>query len=137
MEQPFKYRIVVEWSDEDEAFLGRVPALAGVVSQPLAHGDTMEDAIGNTLHAALLALETLREEKRPIPPEDAGQIYSGKLNLRLPQDLHRDLAELADVNSMSLNQFLLSLLAKGVGGEAKGGRTKPASKRYLKTEKRK
>jgi hypothetical protein len=40
MREPFGYRIVVEWSDEDEAFAARVPALAGCA----AHGPSAEDA---------------------------------------------------------------------------------------------
>ena len=36
----FRYRIVVEWSDEDEAFVGRVPALPACA----AHGRSPEEA---------------------------------------------------------------------------------------------
>ncbi len=34
MAEPFNYRVVVEWSAEDDAFVARVPALLGCA----AHG---------------------------------------------------------------------------------------------------
>ena len=40
MVEPFSYRVVVEWSGEDAAFVARVPALAGCA----AHGRTPESA---------------------------------------------------------------------------------------------
>jgi predicted RNase H-like HicB family nuclease len=40
MKDAFKYRIVVEWSDEDQAFVARVPVLPGCA----AHGATAEKA---------------------------------------------------------------------------------------------
>lgn len=38
--EAFRYRILVEWSDEDQAFIARVPALPGC----MAHGPTAEKA---------------------------------------------------------------------------------------------
>ena len=38
--------------------------------------------------------------------------YSGKLMLRVPKDLHRDLAEAARRNGVSLNQYAVYKLAK-------------------------
>ncbi len=38
--------------------------------------------------------------------------YSGKLMLRIPKDLHRELAQAAKENGVSLNQYALYKLAK-------------------------
>lgn len=38
--------------------------------------------------------------------------YSGRLMLRIPKDLHRQLAESAKANGVSLNQYALYKLAK-------------------------
>ncbi len=38
--------------------------------------------------------------------------YSGKLMLRIPKDLHRELAEAAKKNGVSLNQYAVYKLAK-------------------------
>lgn len=38
--------------------------------------------------------------------------YSGKLMLRIPKELHKDLAEAAKANGVSLNQYALYKLAR-------------------------
>lgn len=38
--------------------------------------------------------------------------YSGKIMLRIPKELHRDLAEAAKANGVSLNQYAVYKLAK-------------------------
>jgi predicted RNase H-like HicB family nuclease len=70
-ERPLRYRIVTEWSDEDQAFIGRVPALPGCV----AHGDTVAKATREVERAAELMLEIMAADRRSIPPEDASADY--------------------------------------------------------------
>ncbi len=41
--------------------------------------------------------------------------YSGRLNLRLPADLHAALANTAEQQGVSLNTLLIALLAGGIG----------------------
>jgi len=77
---------------------------------------------GDTPFEALLALEDARKswieiallEGKKIPEPAAGDIfnYSGKFTLRLPKTLHKELAERAEQESVSLNQYLLYLIAK-------------------------
>ena len=43
--------------------------------------------------------------------------YSGKVNLRMPRSLHRDLARRAEEEGVSLNQFMVVALARAVGEE--------------------
>lgn len=43
--------------------------------------------------------------------------YSGKVNLRMPKSLHRDLARRAGEEGVSLNQFMVVVLARAVGEE--------------------
>ena len=45
---------------------------------------------------------------RPIPVE-----YSGKFNVRLPKSLHQALSESAERDGVSLNQYVVMLLARG------------------------
>jgi hypothetical protein len=42
----------------------------------------------------------------------AAREYSGKISLRLPKTLHRDLSQAAKREGISLNQFILYKLAK-------------------------
>ena len=62
-----KYRVVIHWSAQDEAFVASVPDLPGC----MAHGDTYEAALANVQDAAQLWLDTAREDGAPVPePSD-------------------------------------------------------------------
>ena len=58
-ELPFPYRVVVEWSADDAAFVARVPALPGCA----AHGSTPERAVREARRAAEGMLAVLREDR--------------------------------------------------------------------------
>lgn len=60
-------------------------------------------------------LEKLVEQFLNKPPEVRFEddTYSGKLLLRMPKSLHRRLAEEADRENVSLNQYIVSLLSRG------------------------
>ena len=47
-------------------------------------------------------------------PDDAPR-YSGRILLRMPPELHGELAERAERDGVSLNQLLTRLLTEGVG----------------------
>jgi antitoxin HicB len=111
VKQAFRYRIVTEWSDEDRAFIARVPAFPGCI----AHGATAEKATHEAEHAAKLMLDVLREDRKAPPPEDAVADFSGQLRLRLPKSLHEEVSRLATAEGVSLNTLLLSLVAEGCG----------------------
>lgn len=117
----FRYRIVVEWSDEDEVFVARVPSLPGCA----AHGNTPEDAVREATSAASGILASLRSHGDALPPEDAIADYSGQLRLRIPRSLHERLARLAVAEGVSLNQELVTLLATGSGSTTRGRERKP------------
>ena len=68
-----KYEIVLEWSDDDGAFVAEVPELPGC----MAHGDTRQAALVNAGQAMDLWIETAREFGYPIP-EARGEYSSGQ-----------------------------------------------------------
>ena len=109
--ETFRYRILVEWSEEDQAFIARVPALPGC----LAHGATAQKAAHEAEVAAGLILDVLKEDGRTAPPIDAVADYSGQLRLRLPKSLHEAVSQLATAEGVSINTFMLSLIAEGCG----------------------
>lgn len=52
----------------------------------------------------------------PVPPSAKGRgRHSGRLMLRMPQSLHAELAEAAEREEVSLNQYITNTLAAGVG----------------------
>jgi len=58
------YKVVIEQGKES-GFVAYVPALKGCVSQ----GETHDEALANIKEAAELYVETLIEDKLPVPPE--------------------------------------------------------------------
>lgn len=120
MTKPFEYRVVVEWSPEDEAFVARVPALPGCA----AHGRTPERATREALIAAHTMLDSMRAHGLPFPAKDLTPRHSGQLRLRLPRSLHERLSRLAALDGVSLNQELVALLSAGAnvsGRESSSG----------------
>jgi len=76
-----------------------------------------------------------RTEPAPVEPVEpvvataakARGDYSGRLMLRMPQSLHADLAEAADREDVSLNQFITNALSAAVGWHTEGGESPGAN----------
>jgi predicted HicB family RNase H-like nuclease len=83
--------------------------------------------VGPTEEAAIKELQIEKPEyfeecvkrgfKIPIPVES--QEYSGKLNFRMPKHLHQTVAVIAEREGVSINQYLLSAVAKAAGEDEK------------------
>ena len=58
-----KYGINLRWSDEDQAFIARVPELSGCI----AHGEDPESALDQIREAMELWIETARGAGKPVP----------------------------------------------------------------------
>ena len=96
------YLYSVGWSDADEAFVARVaefPSLA-------AHGDTQEEALRELKGVVGFVLNDLKESDEIIPEPFGKRSYSGRLVLRMPEYMHRQLALEALQQGVSLNQLL-------------------------------
>jgi predicted HicB family RNase H-like nuclease len=102
------YLYSVVWSEEDEAFIGRVlefPSLA-------AHGSTQAKALSEIRSVVVQhAFEDLQDSGEEMPEPLNRRPYSGKLNVRLPKYLHRQLAIEAAGEGVSLNQLISTKLA--------------------------
>ncbi len=79
MKKRNQYLKVVEWSEEDQCFIGRVPGLAlgGV------HGKNEKKVYEKLCDLVDEWVEIYGEENSPLPPATAGKRYSGKFNLRV------------------------------------------------------
>ena len=106
-----KYRIQIQYSPEDEGYIATVPELPGCS----AFGDTIDAAAQEIQIVAEAWVETARELQREVPEPTAVREYSGKLVLRMPTELHRALDEGATDAHVSLNQYLVFLLARALG----------------------
>jgi antitoxin HicB len=104
------YTITVRKDDEGD-FVARIPELPGCV----AHGESESAAIENLRSVQRLWIEEALAGGSAIPePEDDSGLPSGKWVQRVPRRLHRDLANAARRDKVSLNQLVTSLLAEAL-----------------------
>ncbi|MFN8633624.1 MAG: type II toxin-antitoxin system HicB family antitoxin [Chloroflexota bacterium] len=67
MTERLRYSILIQWSDDDQAYLVTLPEWEGRVFNPVTHGETYEDAIRHA-HEALEALVSSAEKhNEPMP----------------------------------------------------------------------
>lgn len=98
------YAARIEFSDDDDCFIGRVAGIRDVVG---FHGSSVAE-LRAAFHAAvddyLATCEALG--KSPQRP------YSGKVMLRIPPDVHAHAAMKAESQGMSLNQWAAEVLSR-------------------------
>ena len=96
------YLKVVEWSEEDQCYVGTSPGLfiGGV------HGKIQEKVFKDLCVAVEEAISTLHKEGKPLPFETANKNFSGKIALRIPASLHKKIAIKAQQRGESINRFI-------------------------------
>lgn len=80
-------------------------------------GKTKEEALKEAEENLVVYLETLEELGLPIP-ESKNQNKnspSGKLSLRLPKSLHKELIEITEEEGCSINSFINAAISRQVG----------------------
>jgi antitoxin HicB len=114
----YRFTIRPLTTDEGGGYLIEFPNLSGCMSD----GETVEDAIANGMEAKRDRIAAMIEAGRPVPAPsiEVAEGYSEKWVLRTPKSLHRDLAERARAEGVSLNALAVAMLARG-WGEGQGG----------------
>jgi predicted RNase H-like HicB family nuclease len=67
-----KYKIILFWSEEDQAFLAEVPELPGC----MAHGESQDEALHHAQEAIAARVEVSQEIGRPIPEARGRLMYA-------------------------------------------------------------
>jgi len=103
-----RYLKIVEWSDEDQCFVGRCPGLF------FGGCDGTDEA---KVYAKLCEIvewhvAEMLAGRKPLPAPTAGKEYSGKFVVRVSPELHQKAALKALVRGESLNQFVTEALAR-------------------------
>jgi len=62
-----KYRILIQWSDEDDCYVVFLPDWEGVVFQPVTDGATYEEAARKGESVLSFLIETFQNEGRLLP----------------------------------------------------------------------
>ena len=102
-----KYKIYtghVEYDDEAKIFHGEVLGIKDVVTFQGTSVDEIEQAFKDSIDDYLAFCKERGEE--PDRP------FSGKFNLRIPQDLHAKLSLAAQLQGESLNNYITNMLKK-------------------------
>ena len=96
---------------EEGGYAVKIAELPGCLSQ----GETVEEALAMIEDAKRGWLEVALNEGMDIPePGREEEEYSGRILLRAPKSLHRELVQRARREGVSLNQFITYQLSKGL-----------------------
>lgn len=107
-EQAARYAKFVEWSDEDQCFIGRCPEImAGGV-----HGRDEARVYAELCQAVEEMVELIFAEGHDLPHRLGKKEFSGKFVLRVEPAMHRRLAAKALAAGESLNSFCVKQLVK-------------------------
>lgn len=103
----YEYLRIVEWSAEDQCFVGSAPPLIG----RCCHGPT-EGSVLKQLKKIVEEWVRLRDSEGVVLPHpQAAGAYSGRFLLRVPPPVHQALALRAKAAGKSLNSYCAERLA--------------------------
>jgi antitoxin HicB len=101
---------VTLYPDPEGGYVAQIKDLPGCLTQ----GETLEETMTNIQEGRELWISTAYAHSDDIPLPSNDDNYSGKLLVRMPKSLHRRLAETAENEGVSLNQYIVSLLSAAV-----------------------
>jgi predicted RNase H-like HicB family nuclease len=115
--EPNKYRMIIAYSSEKEAFVARVPELPDCQVEAPTRGEViaeMEQALEDRLQ--------IMEQQGAEPPPPLEELeFDGELSLKVTPELHRDLAFLARSRNVELPTLLVELLTRAASQRWSGG----------------
>lgn len=110
LSKPYARRLV---PDETGGYVASIQEFPGCV----AEGDTPDAAIQNLDKAAASWVQVALSNGYEIRDPVSFHGYSGKIALRIPRGLHKQVAELAELEESSINQLLVSAIAQYLGSK--------------------
>ncbi|MBC8376140.1 MAG: toxin-antitoxin system HicB family antitoxin [FCB group bacterium] len=105
-----KYFKIVEWSEEDQCYVGSVPGWIG----KCCHGDDEHKVYGELCNIVDEWINIYKQDALALPAATAGKSYSGKFVLRIDSELHKALAIKAMSANESLNIYCQKILKQSV-----------------------
>ena len=69
------YIKIVEWSDQDQCFVGQCPGVVG----PCCHGDDETEVYTELCQIVEEWIQTLKRDGKTLPPQTAGQNVAEKI----------------------------------------------------------
>ena len=101
------YTYRVTWSAEDEEYVGlcaEFPSLSWLATSP-------ESALKGIRKTVKSVIDDMVANNEKIPRPIASKNYSGKFMVRVPPEVHRDLAIQAAESGVSINRLVSSRLS--------------------------
>jgi len=105
-----RYPVKLFYSKEDKGYIAILPDLRG----SSAFGETPEEALKEIKIVEKMWLKVAAKEGMEIPMPSTEKQYSGRILARTPKTLHKQLAEFAEDEGVSLNQLVIFLLSEAV-----------------------
>ena len=102
-----RYTYRVTWSPEDEEYVGlcaEFPSLSWLAETP-------EDALQGIREVVAQVVADLEASGEPVPEPLATRQYSGRFVVRIPPEVHRELAIEAAEAGVSLNRLVSARLS--------------------------
>jgi antitoxin HicB len=109
--RPYHIEVIYDDSGEAPGWFARVAEFPGCMTQTRS----AEELLPMIRDAMYSWIEIGLEDGQPIPEPFEDEAYSGKFVVRVPRSLHRQLAEAAERDNVSLNTFVTAALAKAIG----------------------
>jgi len=75
MRESARYAKIVEWSDEDQCFVGSCPGLV----YGGCHGDDEEQVFAELCSLVEEVIELYKRDGKPLPPPTSGRDYANKM----------------------------------------------------------
>ena len=102
------YTYRVTWSSSDDEYVGlcaEFPSLSWLAKTP-------ESALKGIRELVADIIEDMKKSGEEVPQAIAGKNYSGKFMVRVPPEVHRNLAIQAAESGVSINRLVSSRLSQ-------------------------
>jgi predicted HicB family RNase H-like nuclease len=102
-----RYTYRVTWSEEDREYVGlcaEFPSLSWLSATP-------EGALRGIRKLVAEVIEDMEDNGETVPEPIACRRYSGKFMVRIPPDVHRDIAMQAAESGISINRIVSAKLS--------------------------
>ncbi len=110
MKESDKFLKIVEWSEEDQCYVGSCPGLflGG------CHGDDEAKVYKDLCKLVDENIALYRADRKPLPKSTSKKEYSGKFLLRAGKEFHKVLSIKALQSDESLNSYCIKVLKSAV-----------------------
>ena len=104
------YKIMIEEDKSEGGYVISCPELKGCMTC----SSTIEEGLSQLEDAKYEWFSACIRDAVPIPEPSQLTKYSGQFKLRLPKSLHMALSEKSTEEGVSMNQYCVYLLSKGI-----------------------